>query len=116
MKNEMLIKSDKTLLRRVLGNLIKNALEASEKDSTVSLGIEVFDSTIVFSVNNKSYMPKDIQLQIFQRSFSTKGTGRGIGTYSVKLLTEKYLHGTVSFFSTEEYGTTFYVTLPKVIN
>jgi sensor histidine kinase regulating citrate/malate metabolism len=54
-------------------------------------------------------------MQIFQRSFSTKGTGRGIGTYSVKLLTEKYLQGEVSFISTKEFGTTFYITIPKEI-
>ncbi len=108
-------KTDKTLLKRVLGNLIKNALEASPKERDVTSSIEEFDSTIMFSVHNSTYIPKNIQLQIFQRSFSTKGTGRGIGTYSVKLLTEKYLQGEVSFTSTEEFGTTFYVTIPKEI-
>lgn len=112
---KVMIKTDKTLLKRVLGNLTKNALEASAKDGEVTLSIEVFDSSIVFSVNNNSYMPREIQHQIFQRSFSTKGSGRGIGTYSVKLLTEKYLLGESSFFSTKEFGTTFYITLPKEI-
>lgn len=111
----VMIKTDRTLLKRVLGNLTKNALEASSKDGEVTLAIEEFDSTIVFSVNNNSFMPRDIQHQIFQRSFSTKGNGRGIGTYSVKLLTEKYLQGEASFFSTKEFGTTFYITLPKEI-
>jgi len=113
--NEVKIKTDKTLLKRILGNLTKNALEASLKGGKVTLSIEEFDSTIVFSVNNTTYIPREIQLQIFQRSFSTKGNDRGIGTYSVKLLTEKYLLGDVSFFSTEEFGTTFYITLPKEI-
>jgi len=112
---KVIIKTDKTLLKRVLGNLTKNALEASAKDGVVTLSIEAFDSSIVFSVNNNSYMPHEIQHQIFQRSFSTKGSGRGIGTYSVKLLTEKYLLGEASFFSTKEFGTTFYITLPKKI-
>ena len=109
------IKTDKTLLKRVLGNLIKNALEASKRRGEVTASIEEFDSTIIFSVHNKTYIPKNIQMQIFQRSFSTKGTGRGIGTYSVKLLTEKYLQGKVSFVSTKEFGTTFYITIPKEI-
>jgi sensor histidine kinase regulating citrate/malate metabolism len=52
-------------------------------------------------------MPVDVQLQIFQRSFSTKGNGRGIGTYSIKLLTEQYLNGKVSFVSNESEGTRF---------
>jgi sensor histidine kinase regulating citrate/malate metabolism len=113
--SESTIKTDKTLLKRVLGNLIKNALEASNEGNTVSLGIEEFDSTIVFSVSNETFMPRDIQLQIFQRSFSTKGKGRGVGTYSVKLLTENYLKGQVTFLSTPEFGTTFYITIPKEI-
>ena len=113
--NTTFIKTDKTLLKRVLGNLIKNALEASKKGETVTLGIEEFDTTMVFSVNNLTYIARDVQLQIFQRSFSTKGSGRGVGTYSVKLLTENYLNGEVAFISTPEFGTTFYITLPKEI-
>ena len=35
-----------------------------------------------------------------------------MGTYSIKLFVENYLHGTVSFHSTEQTGTTFIVTLP----
>jgi hypothetical protein len=59
-------------------------------------------------------MPREVQLQIFQRSFSTKADrGRGIGTYSVKLFVERYLKGTVGFVSAEPGGTTFSVTLPR---
>jgi len=58
-------------------------------------------------------MPEAVQLQMFQPSFSTKGAkGRGIGSYSVKLLTEKYLQGKVWFVSREPEGTTFFVALP----
>lgn len=38
-------------------------------------------------------LPLLVQLQIFNRSFSTKGKGRGTGTYSMKLLTKRYLKG-----------------------
>ena len=58
-------------------------------------------------------MPEAVRHQLFQRSFSTReGRGRGIGSYSVKLLTEKYLRGDVSFVSREPEGTTFFVALP----
>jgi len=53
-----------------------------------------------------------VQLQVFQRSFSTKGPGRGIGTYSIRLLVSRYLRGTVDFESSKEQGTTFRVHLP----
>jgi sensor histidine kinase regulating citrate/malate metabolism len=59
-------------------------------------------------------MPRSVQLQVFNRSFSTKGAGRGLGTYSMKLLTERFLGGRVWFTSTREAGTTFYASYPLV--
>jgi signal transduction histidine kinase len=111
--NHFLIKSDKTLLRRVLGNLVKNALEASCDGEKITLSIDEINSQIIFNVHNQAYIPPNIKNQIFQRSFSTKGTGRGVGTYSVKLLTEKYLGGKVSFKTDQELGTTFTLQIPK---
>lgn len=87
--------SDNTLLKRSIGNLTKNALEAVSSGGVVTLGAYKEDNKILFWVRNQVVIPLDIQLQLFQRSFSTKGTGRGLGTYSVKLLTENYLKGNV---------------------
>jgi signal transduction histidine kinase len=110
--DDYVIKSDRTLLRRVLGNLLKNALEASSEKDEVILDCKKNGRHLEFSIQNKNLIPPNIQLQIFQRSFSTKGKGRGLGTYSVKLLTERYLAGSVWFTSNPESGTTFYVKIP----
>jgi sensor histidine kinase regulating citrate/malate metabolism len=56
-------------------------------------------------------MKREVQLQLFQRSFSTKGNNRGLGTYSMKLLGEQYLNGRVDFESSTQTGTTFSVEL-----
>lgn len=107
--------SDWALLGRVLGNMIKNALEASLPGELVKVGYHVTpNETITFYVSNPSYIPRKVQLQIFQRSFSTKGAGRGLGTYSMKLLSERYLKGMVRFESDEERGTTFYAKYPLI--
>ena len=106
------LNSDETLLKRVIINMLKNALEATDKFSSVNLNSYIEDKMIIFSVTNKGVIPRDIQLQIFQRSFSTKGVNRGLGTYSIKLLTERYLNGKISFISTPENGTTFYIKIP----
>ena len=92
--------------------MVKNALEASVPGDTITLGCKKENETINFWVHNPVYIPRKIQLQIFKRSFSTKGEGRGLGTYGMKLITESYLYGNVSFSTSEEGGTTFYTTLP----
>jgi signal transduction histidine kinase len=108
-----MVHSDPTLLRRVVGNLVKNALEASAAGETVTVAFEA-DPVPTFSVHNEAVMPADVKAQVFQRSFSTKeGRGRGLGTYSVLLLTTRYLGGSVSFDSTLGSGTTFRVRLPR---
>lgn len=110
---EIIFTSDEIILRRVLENMVKNALEASKPGQNVTAGCRQLDDQIIeFWVNNPTVMPRHVQLQVFQRSFSTKGNGRGLGTYSIKLLTERYLQGKVSFSSDEESGTTFRVKYP----
>jgi signal transduction histidine kinase len=106
------IVSDRTLLSRVLCNMIKNALEASHAGETVTVGCALPEDKVEFWVHNPGVMPREVQLQVFQRSFSTKGRGRGLGTHSIRLLTERYLKGSVSFTSTAEHGTTFRVRCP----
>jgi sensor histidine kinase regulating citrate/malate metabolism len=60
-------------------------------------------------------MPEDVQLQVFKRSFTTKGKGRGLGTYGVKLLNERCLKGEVGFESSKGRGTTFFARYPTKI-
>lgn len=105
------IESDLTLLRRVLSNMVKNGLEASAPGETVTLRCEATPDAVIFHVHNPTYIPRNIQMQIFQRSFSTKGSGRGLGTYSIKLLAERYLGGRVWFTTSETDGTCFSVAL-----
>jgi len=104
--------SDPMLLVRSLINLAKNALEATPVGGTVTLGCERLGDALRFEVHNDAVIPHEIQLQIFQRSFSTKGCGRGIGTYSVRLLVERYLAGKVSFVSDKTVGSRFFIALP----
>lgn len=77
----------------------------------MTLGCLRKGENIRYWVHNSGFIPRDIQLQIFIRSFSTKGRDRGIGTYSVKLLSS-YLNGNVSFTTSEENGTIFNAEYP----
>ena len=105
------IYSDKTLFSRILGNMTKNALEATPKDGTVTIGCEIIGEYIKYCVHNPGFIPREIQQQIFNRSFSTNSQDRGLGTYSMKLLS-LFLKGSVTFTTSEEDGTTFNAEYP----
>ncbi|SFK04585.1 Histidine kinase-, DNA gyrase B-, and HSP90-like ATPase [Desulfomicrobium apsheronum] len=104
--------SDFSLLRRILVNMLINALEATPLGGIVTAGLRREEGAAVFWISNAAVMPESVKLQVFKRSFSTKGSDRGLGTYSIKLLTENYLGGEVGFSSEEGAGTTFWVKLP----
>lgn len=109
------ISTEPTTLKRILGYALKNAIEASNRNGAVSVKSEMISSQIVFRVHNQTEMDEVAKMQIFHRSFSTKGANRGLGTYSMKLLTEKYLKGKIEFQSNSENGTTFFIKLPLEI-
>jgi signal transduction histidine kinase len=106
--------SDESILRRVLVNAVKNALEAAEGGSTVTIGFGRSSSMIEFFVHNDGTIDESVQTNIFKRYYSTKGGNRGLGTYSMKLLTEEYLGGEVLFASTLDEGTTFTFMIPNL--
>ena len=107
-----LFRADPVLLRRVAGNLLKNALEATAPGGTVTVSFRR-EAGPRISVHNDGALPDAVRHQVFQRSFSTKGeAGHGIGLYSVRLLTERYLRGRVSFTSDDVSGTSFKIELP----
>jgi signal transduction histidine kinase len=106
--------SDAILLRRILGNMLKNALEASLEGDTVTLGADANDGQLNLWVHNSAVIPDEYQQRIFQRDFSTKGAGRGLGTYSMQLLS-RLLSGDVHFISETGFGTRFTLSLPVAL-
>jgi nitrogen-specific signal transduction histidine kinase len=106
------VTTDVVLLRRVLGNLLKNALEASAPGETVTIRHDAHGSATTFAVHNPGVMSEAARIQIFQRAFTTKGQGRGLGTYGARLIAERHLGATLRFDSDPSTGTTFTLTLP----
>lgn len=100
--------TDRVLLKRILGNMVKNAVESNTSEDQIVLSTRRMRNRIRFSVHNRSHIPEQVQSELFKRFYSTKENGRGIGTYSMKLFGEKYLKGKVWFTSTPDEGTTFY--------
>ncbi|MBN1215416.1 MAG: HAMP domain-containing histidine kinase [Candidatus Lokiarchaeota archaeon] len=103
--------SDISLLRRIIKNMVINAIEATSENELITIGANIDNQNVIFYVNNPGFISKDIQLQLFQRSFSTKGFNRGLGTYSMKLLSS-FLNAEVDFKTSKQEGTTFYLIIP----
>lgn len=109
------IYTDKTLLRRILINLLKNALEESKPDQTVTVKVVQQERVSAISIHNDEPMPEYIKRNIFEKGHSKKGLGRGFGTYGSKLLLNKYMNGDLTFISSEDEGTTFTITIKREV-
>lgn len=108
------VHTDPVILRRVVLNMLKNAFEACPREGTVIVDHdEGKPGYLGIRVHNPGVIPREIQLQIFQRSFSTKGNGRGLGTYSMKLFAETVLGGSIEFISDPEHETVFTLWIPR---
>ena len=107
----VVIRTDKVLISRILVNMVKNAVEATEEGGNVLIGSGLFEDKIRFWVHNNAYIPEEIQERMFQKKFSTKAQHRGVGILSILLLADN-LGAEVQFESTAESGTLFFIDLP----
>ena len=100
----------------ITGNLIDNALDSMNKDTSknekeLSLGIYTRPGELLIIVKDTGTgIPDEIKEKIFENGFSTKGPGRGIGLYHVKQLVSS-LGGTITVESQVGTGTCFMVNL-----
>lgn len=114
MPHALEIKTDPNLLRQILINLVKNAIEAGAK----SLGMECehgADGRVLLYVsNNGELIPADARSSIFIPFFTTKRKGNGIGlSLSRRLLTIQ--GGMMSLLDDPRPGfyTTFLMEFPR---
>ena len=100
----------------ITGNLIDNALDAMNMDSSntdkeLQFGAYTKDGELLIIVKDTGPgIPKENLEKIFENGFSTKGTGRGIGLYHTKQLIES-LGGKITVESQTGRGSCFMVIL-----
>tara|TARA_B110000090_G_scaffold19120_1_gene18978 strand:+ start:274 stop:1683 length:1410 start_codon:yes stop_codon:yes gene_type:complete len=106
---------DKTQLIRIVTNLVKNALQATENEENPLINIEVISEgstiKIIVSDNGKG-ISAEVKDLIFEPKFTTKSSGMGLGLPMIKNIIEAY-DGIISFTSNKDVGTVFTVVLPK---
>ncbi len=105
--------TDKSLLEKVLHNMLLNAFEATDVGRAVRFWIDSGKHQVTFCVWNHKPIDDAARSRIFQRNYSTKNeAGRGQGTFSMKHFGEQLLGGKIAFESSATKGTVFRFSLP----
>lgn len=111
----VILEVDKNQITRVVNNLVKNAIQATEHLEKPLIKIKLtedFDDVVITIKDNGIGIDEKQQPLIFEPKFTTKTSGMGLGLPMVKNIIEAY-NGTISFSSVVDLGTEFKIRLPK---
>jgi signal transduction histidine kinase len=113
-KSECQINFDEVKIQSILSNFVNNAAEAnldSSKTKVTLRAIQVNDQVIFEVSDNGPGIKEKLRHNIFQKDFTTKKNGNGIGLYEAR----KYLHsiGGEINFKTSSAGTIFKIKIPN---
>lgn len=109
------IVSDAALLKRILSNLVSNAIQVMPGGG--KLDIQAWrepDAVVVTAQDSGVGVPEEHMDKLFTLLFTTKAKGQGFGLAVVKRVTEA-LGGRVTFESEENKGTKFILRLPTCV-
>lgn len=112
--DQIILLIDKDQLVRVVTNLIKNAIQATEQLDTPKIVITLHkkEHHVELSVcDNGVGIPEKDKEKIFEPKFTTKSGGSGLGLAMVKSIISSY-NGSISLKSIEGKGSSFVVCFP----
>lgn len=110
--------ADRTRISQVLINLISNAIKYSPQETNVVIQVATTKKEVTVSIEDFGMgIPKEEQLNVFERFFRAKGKregsipGLGLGLFISTEIVKQH-KGKLWVKSTEGKGSTFYFTLP----
>jgi signal transduction histidine kinase len=108
------VKADPYLLKRVLINLVTNAVQAMPQGGNLSVATDINSAGLVsISVKDTGLgIPEKIRSQIFTPLFTTKPRGQGFGLAVCKRVIEAH-GGSIHYKSVEGQGTEFVIVFPS---
>lgn len=107
--NSAIVEADKSNLRRMFINLIRNSMQANAKSVLINLKEEGSNYEIIFS-DDGSGIPENIRSKIFEQNFTTKEKGMGLGLKLTKRFLEG-INGNIVHVDSES-GTIFKIEIP----
>jgi two-component system CheB/CheR fusion protein len=113
LEESLTVEADPLLLRRVLVNLVTNAVQAMPNGGKLNISTQVNDKNqMQIDVGDTGVgIPEEVKPKLFVPLFTTKSRGQGFGLAVCKRVIEAH-GGTIDFKSQEGKGTTFTVRLP----
>ena len=103
---------DSFKIRRVMDNLVKNAVEAMHGGGKLSVRMEAHQGEAILTVSDTGNgIPDDVALRMFTPFYTTKKAGTGLGLAICKQVVEAH-GGRIEFESRLGSGTVFTVRLP----
>ena len=113
-EGQVMVMADKDQLGRAIINLIKNGIQAIQRDRSGVVKVELNidkDWAFISVTDNGIGIPLELQDKLFDPSFTTKSSGMGLGLAITKRIIENF-NGQIWFKSSHDEGTTFYIKLP----
>jgi len=110
--DEAFVLGEELLCYSMLGNLLKNAVEASPYDAAVTVDLSRDGDMRRVTVRNRGAVPEEIRDRFFEKyATSGKASGTGLGSYSARLNAQAQ-NGEMDFATSEEEGTAVWARLP----
>jgi len=110
------VMTDSAYVKRILGNLVNNAVQAMPNGGTLKIQVYRERDDLILTVEDTGIgIPESAKAMLFKPLFTTKSKGQGFGLAVVKRMTEA-LGGIVKFESEIGKGTKFIVRLPAQKN
>jgi PAS domain S-box-containing protein len=116
-KEDIIIECEPNQLKQLFINVIKNSIEASQNDSTISISLNTFeqDKIAITVKDNGCGISKERLQKIGEPFYSSKEKGTGLGlTVSFKIVQSH--NGNIKFDSEIGNGTLVNITLPVLQN
>lgn len=103
---------DRSQIKQVLINLVKNAIEAMEEAGEIVVEIQPGEASVNINIIDEGIgVPEDLIHKLGEPFFTTKKTGTGLGIMITKQILEQH-QAQLEIMKNEQKGSTFQINFP----
>jgi len=108
------ISCDRSQIKQVLINLIKNAIEAMDNEGKICIQVQSDESYVKVNIIDEGKgVPEDVIHKLGEPFFTTKKNGTGLGLMITKQLLERH-NASLNIERNKEKGSTFQMVFPNI--